>query len=235
MTESSLRGRSVAVIGASSGIGLAVANRAAALGALVRAGARRDIPENLANGVVYRTVDLREERSIFAFFAEVSRIDDIVLAAADLAWGSLRELDAAAIRSILEVKIVGYLMAVKAALPHMTSSSTVTMLSGVAAVRPTDGGLAVSAANGGVEAAARALAYELAPIRVNCVSPGITDTPLWPQHGDERRDQFAAIAAELPTGAIASAQQQADAIIHVMTNRAITGTTLQVDSGACVA
>jgi NAD(P)-dependent dehydrogenase (short-subunit alcohol dehydrogenase family) len=89
-----------------------------------------------------------------------------------------------------------------------------------------------AAVNGAIEALARALALELAPVRVNAVSPGWTDTPIWNAiAADARQERLDAMAARLPVRRIGQPSDVADAFLAVMRNPHVTGTVLHVDGG----
>ena len=91
----------------------------------------------------------------------------------------------------------------------------------------------LAAINGAVEALVRPLAAELAPVRVNGVSPGFVDTPWWNGMAeDDRRAYFARATEQLPTRRIATAEDVADAVVLAATNRNLTRTVIETDGGA---
>ena len=99
-------------------------------------------------------------------------------------------------------------------------------------VRPRPGSSVTAAANAAVEGLVGALALELAPVRVNAVSPGWMDTPLWDTiAGDRRAERLAEMAARLPVGRVARPTDVAEAFVALMDNAHITGTVLHVDGG----
>jgi NAD(P)-dependent dehydrogenase (short-subunit alcohol dehydrogenase family) len=103
-------------------------------------------------------------------------------------------------------------------------------MSGLYATRPAVGGAMAAAAVAGVEGMTRALALDLAPIRVNAVAPGLIKTPLWDAFGPQR-ETFAARAAKLPVGRIGRPEEVAEAVVFLMTNGFVTGTVLPIDGG----
>jgi NAD(P)-dependent dehydrogenase (short-subunit alcohol dehydrogenase family) len=110
--------------------------------------------------------------------------------------------------------------------------ASITFTSGIAAHRPGPGASMTAAVNGALEALARALALELAPIRVNVVCPGWTDTPLWDTiAADTRADRLAAMATRLPAGRIGQPPDIAQAFLALIRNGFITATVLHVDGG----
>jgi len=114
----------------------------------------------------------------------------------------------------------------------LSPTGSLTFTSGIAAYRPAARGSAVAAINGALASLAYALAIELGPIRVNVVSPGWVDSPLW-QHvaGDAREATLNAMAKRLPVGRIGHPEDIADAIRFLLRNGFATGTVLHVDGG----
>jgi NAD(P)-dependent dehydrogenase (short-subunit alcohol dehydrogenase family) len=115
----------------------------------------------------------------------------------------------------------------------MPAGGSITFVSGMAAERPSPGGSITGMVNGAINAMVRGLALELAPIRVNAVSPGWVDTPFWRQvASDERRESlFAAMREKLPTRRLATVDDVAQMIETAMDNRGVSGSTLYVDGG----
>ena len=109
---------------------------------------------------------------------------------------------------------------------------SIVLTSGVAATTPMRGGAATAAINGAVEALVRTLAVELAPVRVNAVSPGIIATPTWDAMAAEDRDaMFERLSGSLPAGRVGTAEDVAAGIWMLLTNDFVTGTVLPVDGG----
>ncbi|GLZ81240.1 hypothetical protein Afil01_60470 [Actinorhabdospora filicis] len=126
-------------------------------------------------------------------------------------------------------KVLGPLLLARYAPPGLES---MTITGGFNARRPAPGGSVIAAANGAIEALVRALAIELAPVRVNCLSPGWVDTDIWDSlAGDARGERLDAMGARLPVGRVASASDLAPAYLTLMRNPHITGTTLFADGG----
>jgi NAD(P)-dependent dehydrogenase (short-subunit alcohol dehydrogenase family) len=175
----------VVVIGGTSGIGLAVAQAAAAAGAQVFVGSRSEqsveralalLPAH-AHGL---SVDVTSGASMGAFFAGAGAFDHLVYTAGDeLVRGAIADYDPRQARDFFDVRLFRALDAVRLALPTLNGSGSVTLTSGAAAFRGGAGKLLGSTVSGAIITAARSLAVELAPIRVNVVAPGIVRTPLW--------------------------------------------------------
>jgi NAD(P)-dependent dehydrogenase (short-subunit alcohol dehydrogenase family) len=236
-----LDGNRVIIIGGSSGIGLETARLALAERASVTIAGRsverlRRAAESLvAPGKPDRiravVADVAEESSIQALFAGETRVDHVFVPAGELrpAGGDAMATELEGLRSILEVRLLGIARVVRQAKPRMESGS-ITLMSGLYSTRPAKGGAMAAAAVAGVEGMTRALALDLAPIRVNAVAPGLIDTPLWDSFGPQR-DAFAARAAKLPVGRMGRPDEVAEAVLFLMTNGFVTGTVLTIDGG----
>src|SRR3984957_11526444 len=234
-----LDGKRVVIIGGSSGIGLETARQALAQGALVPIAGRseerlRRATESISprdDRLRSTVADLSDESSIRSLFATEARVDHVFVPAGELRPGGADALkcDIDGLRSILEVRLLGVAHVVRQAKPKMEGGS-ITLMSGLYSTRPAAGGAMAAAAVAGVEGATRALALDLAPIRVNAVAPGLIETPLWDAFG-AHREAFVARAAKLPVGRIGRPEEVAAAVIFLMTNGFVTGTVLPIDGG----
>ena len=236
-----LDGKRVVIIGGSSGIGLETARLALGEGAFVTFAGRSEgrlqgAAASLdADGNPGRlrtvVVDIGDESSVQALFAGEMRVDHVFLPAGELrpAGADVLATELEGLRSILEVRLLGVARVVRHAKPRMESGS-ITLMSGLYSTRPATGGAMAAAAVAGVEGMTRALALDLAPIRVNVVAPGLIDTPLWDAFGPQR-EVFAARAAQLPVGRIGRPEEVAEAVMFLMTNGFVTGTVLAIDGG----
>ncbi|WP_067673802.1 SDR family oxidoreductase [Nocardia miyunensis] len=231
------------VVGGSSGMGLALARRLLAEGqAVTIAGRSRDRLDAVSAELAcdrLRTAqaDITREDSVRDLFGpwlieHTGRLDHVVVTAADMSagYGPLTQLPLADARAVVDAKVLGPWLVAKYAVPLL--SETLTVTSGIAAYRPAVGGTVVATANAALEGLVRALALELAPIRVNAVSPGWVDTPIWNGFAADTKDErLAAMAARLPGGRIGHPDDIADAFLAVLHNRFMTGTVLHVDGG----
>jgi NAD(P)-dependent dehydrogenase (short-subunit alcohol dehydrogenase family) len=232
-----LEGKRVVIIGGSSGIGLETARLALAEGALVTIAGRseerlRKAAQNLASDRMRSVVaDLSAESSIRSLFAKETRIDHIFVPAGELrpGGGDALKTEMEGLRSILEVRLLGVAHVVRQAKPRMDGGS-ITFMSGLYSTRPSAGGAIVAAAVAAVEGMTRALALDLAPIRVNAVAPGLIDTPLWDSFGAQR-DAIFSRAAKLPVGRAGRPEEVAAAVIFLMCNGFVTGAVLPIDGG----
>jgi NAD(P)-dependent dehydrogenase (short-subunit alcohol dehydrogenase family) len=238
----------VVIIGGSSGIGLETARLALVEGASVtiagRSGDRlrqaaarlessfRDDTGNEPSSRLHTVVaDIAEESSIRSLFGDATRVDHIFVPAGELRPGSADVLNAdlESLRSILDVRLLGVAYVVRHARPSMDGGS-ITLMSGRYATRPAPGGAMAAAAVAGVEGMTRALALDLAPIRVNAVAPGPIETPLWDSFGAQR-EAILARSARLPVGRIGRPEEVAEAVLFLMCNGFVTGTILPIDGG----
>ncbi|MBF6170611.1 SDR family oxidoreductase [Nocardia blacklockiae] len=226
------------VIGGGSGMGHALAHRLLTAGHEVTIAGRSTARLEAAAATLpgerlhLRQVDIADETSVERLFAGFAALDHVVVTAADMSagYGPLQELPLAAARTVLDIKVLGPWLVAKHAAPLLTGSLTVT--SGIAAYRPAVGGSTVATANAALEGLVRALALELAPVRVNAVSPGWVDTPIWEQFaGDAKDERLAAMAARLPVARVGRPDDLAAAFHAVLTNEFLTGTVLHVDGG----
>ena len=126
-------------------------------------------------------------------------VDHLFVSAAPGRPGPLRDQDLAAARSFVDGKLLGTWMCARYAAPLMTAGGSMTFITGVAAVRPPGNAAMVTAAFAAVEALAPALALELAPVRVNVIRPGYTDSEMWGDLSQDARDGLRArVSAAMP-------------------------------------
>jgi NAD(P)-dependent dehydrogenase (short-subunit alcohol dehydrogenase family) len=148
----------------------------------------------------------------------------------DIARGTLPELQRTDLQLSLDTKVLGPLMFAKYFAPQMNTSGSFVLFSGIHAFKAKVGYLSVGITNGAVDFLARYLAVELAPIRVNAVSPGVIDTGAWDAIGEEgKRAYFEHISAANPVGRIGTAEDVAQAVVFAMTNTFMTGVMLKID------
>jgi len=230
-----LQDKTVVVVGRGSGIAHAIALRARDEGARVivasRHGARLADAYNGLD-VTVETVDLTDDSSIAALAARVGPVDHVVSTASARARGKLADLDRKALQLSFDTKVIGPAMLAKHFAQQMNSGGSFVLFSGVNAFKVNVGYLGVAITNGAVDFLTRSLAVELAPIRVNTISPGVIDTGAWDALGSEgKRDYFEQIATTNPVGRIGTSDDVADAVLFAMTNSFLTGVTLKVDGG----
>jgi len=231
----SLQGQCVVVVGRSGGIARAVTLLARSEGAEVVV-AGRD-PSALAaqyndEGITVDTVDVTDDDSIAALAGRVGQIDHVVSTVSARARGTLAELDRSKLQLSFDTKVIGPAMLAKHFAPRMAEGGSLVLFSGVNAFKINVGYLGVAITNGAVDFLTRSLAVELAPIRVNAISPGVIDTGAWDSLGtDGKRDYFAEVGASNPARRIGTVDDVAEAVLFALTNSFLTGVTLKVDGG----
>jgi NAD(P)-dependent dehydrogenase (short-subunit alcohol dehydrogenase family) len=230
-----LQGAHVVVVGGSSGIGLATAQLAKREGATVTIAGRS--PERLAEaqrtlGEVRTVVaDITDAATIQDIFQGINRVDHVVISAGTLGNGRIVQNDMATLRRIVDERLFGVVHVVRQAAPHMQQGS-ITCTSGSLSSRPRLGTAMFTAMLAAVEALTPALALELAPIRVNAVTPGLIDTPLLnAAYGAERDTLVQNRAAALPGKRIGTSADVAHLMLMLMTNAYVNGAVLHIDGG----
>ncbi|MDC8757558.1 SDR family oxidoreductase [Janthinobacterium fluminis] len=228
--QSAFTGKNVVVVGGTSGIGRAVALAARAAGATVTVIGRS---ARGGDGIAAVAADITDPAALARAFGGIGGIDALVLTSgARVGSTRLAELGMDEIQLAFDVKVYGYLSAVKAALPHLAPDASVTLTSGLLSRKFGAGGLLKSMVNAAVEAMAKNLAKELAPRRVNVVSPGVTDTELWGESGAEARvAAMGRIGAGLPVGRVGQAGEVAQAYLLAMANGFMSGAVIDVEGG----
>jgi NAD(P)-dependent dehydrogenase (short-subunit alcohol dehydrogenase family) len=232
--ETTLKGRSVLVIGRESGIARAVVQAVREAGANVVVASRDQ--EALAaaydGDVIAETVDVTDEASVAALAERIGTIDHVVSTASARARSPLADIQPAVVVQSLLTKVLGPILLAKHFAPRMPQDGSFVFFSGLTAQKPSPGMLAVAATNGGVDAVARALAFELAPIRVNAVSPGTIDSGAYDALGDQKKAELFATRAESnPARRVGVPDDAARAVIYALTSGFTTGSTLSVDGG----
>jgi NAD(P)-dependent dehydrogenase (short-subunit alcohol dehydrogenase family) len=238
---SSFEGRRVMVVGGSSGMGLALCEALLRQGAHVhmvgRSGARLEAARQqlrAAGTPVLYAADVTLEDEVRRLFASAGPLDHLVCTAADIrgAYELLPDLQLEPLERAWRSKVLAPLLLAKHAAPALREGGSITFTSGIAAYRPRPKGVAVAAINAALEGLVRALAVELAPLRVNAVSPGWVRTPIWQDVAGAQTDRLLAEqAARLPAGRVGTAEDIAHAMLFLMGNGYTTGTVLHVEGG----
>ena len=234
-----LNGKRIVVLGGSSGIGLAIAQAASREGAAVVIAssnrARLDkalatLPTN-AEGLV---ADLGDEAAVRALFGKLGAFDHLAFTAGEaLQLAPLADIDVAAARQFFSLRYWGAFLAAKYGAGSIRPGGSIVFTSGIAGQRPRAGWALGASICSAMEGLTRALAVELAPIRVNIVSPGVVRTPLWGGMTDEDRENlYRQTAAALPVGHVGDAAEIAEAYLYLMRQSYGTGQVVVVDGGA---
>jgi NAD(P)-dependent dehydrogenase (short-subunit alcohol dehydrogenase family) len=234
-----LNGARFLIVGGSSGIGLAIAAAAVEAGASVTIASRSKTKLDAAlvkvgNSVRAVVLDSADDAAIEHFFTTEEAWDHVVVSAAQTASGPVRTLPLRDAKSAMESKFWGSYRIARAA--KINEGGSITFISGFLSVRPSATSVLQGAINAALEALARGLALELAPIRANAVSPGLIATPLWSGMADEKREaMFAGAAQRLPARRVGEAEDIANAVLFLAKTSFATGSTVRVDGGGAIA
>jgi NAD(P)-dependent dehydrogenase (short-subunit alcohol dehydrogenase family) len=234
-----LAGKRVVVLGGSSGIGLATAQAVAREGGSVVIASSRQarVDEALAvlpAGAEGHAANLADEAAMQALFSRLGAFDHLAFTAGEaLQLGSLETTDVATARGFFDLRYWGAFMAAKYGSGNIRPGGSIVFTSGIAGQRPRAGWALGASICSAMEGLTRALAVELAPVRVNIVSPGIVKTPLWSGMAEaEREAQYKAMAQNLPVGHVGEPEEIAEAFLYLMRQGYATGQVLAVDGGS---
>ncbi len=231
-----LNGKKIVVVGGSSGIGLSTAALCKEQGARVTIASRSRQKLDAAAaklGVEAREVDVTADASVEALFAALGEVDHVVVSAAQLRAGPFKTQSMDDARATMESKFWGAWRVARTA--KFAADGSLTLVSGFLSIRPRPNSAIVGAANGALDALARSLAIDLAPVRVNAVSPGIIDTPIraaMPE--DARRAMLQQIASGLPVRRVGLGEDIARQILAFITNGFATGSVVTIDGGGSI-
>lgn len=232
-----VNGQTVLVVGAGGGIGRATAEAFARAGARVVAAGRPGAALDAAArsiGAEAAALDFTDDVAVETFFKERDVFDHVVVAAASTKTGAVGTLPLVDARAAMDSKFFGAYRIARAA--RIRNGGSLTFVSGFLSTRPSATSVLQGAINAALEALARGLALERAPVRVNAVSPGLVDTPLYAaMRAEEREAMFARVAGKLPARRVGQPGDIAEAILFLAVNPFATGSTVTVDGGGTIA
>src|SRR3954453_17643375 len=239
MLDTQFEAQRIVILGGTSGIGLATAERAAADGATVivasSSAERIDAAlERLPASAEGYTVDVRREEQVRDLFNRLGGFDHLAFTAGEtLRIGAIADTDLEAARLALDVRLWGAYAAVKHAVPHLRTGGSIVLSSGIAGSRPEPNWTGGASICGALDALTRALAVELAPIRVNAVAPGVVRSDLWREMSEEERAAVYDLLSEaLPVGRVGEVGDIAQTFLYLMRNGYSSGTIVTVDGGS---
>ena len=233
--SNALQDKTVVVVGRGSGIARAVAMLAHDEGArVIVAGRDKAKLADAYDGVdiTAESVDVTDDTSIGALADRLGPVDHVVSTASARARGKLADLERRDLQLSFDTKVIGPTMLAKHFAQQMNPGGSFVLFSGVNAFKVNVGYLGVAITNGAVDFLTRSLAVELAPIRVNTISPGVIDTGAWDALGEDGKgNYFEHISSSNPARRIGTSEDVAGAVLFAMTNSFLTGVTLKVDGG----
>lgn len=226
------------IIGGTAGIGLAIAKALVAADVSVTIGGRgaervKEIARSIGPSATGVHIDLEDSSSIKAALSAGGSIDHLILTAMYGPNLSIKTIDYAEAARASRVKIVGYVEAINTALPKLKPTSSIVLFGGLAKANPYPGSTMVSIVNGGTLGMVRTLAVELAPIRVNGISPGlVVDSPRWIKRANEGgQAAIDAMMARTPSRRLATVEDIVHGVFFLLDNRAANGIDLELDGG----
>ena len=222
------------VFGGTSGIGLATCEQLVEKGADVIAISRDPSKASSVkhNRLSFESCDVRIEEDVKKIFEKNAPFDILVSAATggSRAAGPFLEMDMLGFKSSFD-KLWGYANIVRYGTNYLSSDGTIVLVSGAPARRMKPGQIALSAVGGAVENLVRGVAKEIAPKRINSVSPGLIDTPMFSQEGEDRKIFLNSLTEANTIKRAGKPEEVAKGIIFVIENEFVTGTTVDVDGG----
>ena len=228
-----ISGKKALVFGGTSGIGLAATKQLADLGATVVAISRDpskagDVP----SGVTLEACDVRDREAMQQLFAKHAPFDILISAATggDRALGPFLQMDMDGFAGSFD-KLWGYANVARFGAEHLSENGSIVLVSGSPARKAKPGQICLSAVGGAIEAFVRALAPEIAPKRINTVSPGTIDTPMSALTGAKRDEHFERLTTPHLIPRAGQPDEVAKAIVFMVQNDFVTGTTIDVDGG----
>ncbi|MDB4922537.1 SDR family oxidoreductase [Mucilaginibacter sp.] len=238
-SNQTLQGKRIIILGGSSGLGLATAKATSAEGAsvVIVSGNQQRIDNalnELPEGSTGFAVDLGKEENIKAFFEQAGSFDHLVYTAGEnLTLHTINETNIDEARTFFNLRYWGAFTAVKYGAPHINAGGSISLTSGTASARPGSGWSIASSICGAMEGFVRAMAVELAPIRVNSVVPGVIKTNLWGGLSDaDREGLYKSQADALLLKRVGEAEDIALAFIYLMKQQFGTGQNITIDGGA---
>jgi len=228
----------IVITGGASGIGLALARTVAQQGgkAILMSRSQEKLDRaaaELGDCAETHVLDVTDEHAVAARFQDMETFDHLVTAAAGTARGNVLDLDVSTARALFESKYWGQYCCVKYGAPRIKPGGSIALFSGWISRKPAAGISTLAAIDAAIEALARTLSLELAPIRVNAVCPGVIETPVWDARltPEQQHDFFATVGKSLPVGRAGTPEDVAQAVAYLLTNGYTTGSVLDVDGG----
>ncbi|MBS3903884.1 MAG: SDR family oxidoreductase [Simkania sp.] len=228
----------VVIMGGSSGIGLATAERLAkgSYQVIIASRSKEKIDralKRIKGNVLGYPVDFTNPEALELFFQIIESLDHLIcVGAGEAAWGSFPDIKTLELKQGFENKFWGYFYSAQAALKNMKKKGSITFVIGGACRCAIPGTSGVAAVNGAILSMGLTMAREVAPIRVNLIAPGVTNTPIYDyMPTEEKTSFFKQVGNSLPVGRIGEPDDIAKAMEFVIGNGYLTGAVIDVDGG----
>lgn len=235
---SNLENKTVVIIGGSQGIGLDTAKEAIAKGAKVTIASRsleklKQAKKYLNDNVSIYQLDGSKEEEVKTFFEGFDKINHLVVSSSGGYGGSIKELDMEAAKALFDSKLWVQMNAVKHASPKMDKGASITLFSGIVSKKAIVGQMPYTGVGGAVESLGKMLALELAPVRVNVITPGFIHTTAWDAYmpEDQQKEFFNGFAESLPVKQVGVANDVTKGVLFFMESDYVTGAVLDIDGG----
>lgn len=234
-----LGGTRVLVVGGSAGIGLATARLASELGAEVTIASRSrerlaQVVNSLGNSLAAREVDVTSDASVQALFADGTEWDHVIVTGSQVTIQPVKALPIDTAKAAFDSKFWGFYRVAKFA--NIKPRGSLSVLTGFLGTRPAAGRALMGAINAALDNLVKGLALELKPVRVNAVSPGMTNSTMWADMADDARSaMFAKAASTYPAGRIGEPDEIARQLLLLAATGFATGSVVLLDGGASIA
>lgn len=228
-----IKNKKAIIFGGTSGIGLAAARQLAAEGAEVIAVSRNpDRAGDVGDNIHLAKCDVLDREGLKALFEKHAPFDILISSATGGARprGPFLEMDLDGYQASF-AKLWGYANVVRIGAEYMSEAGSIVLVSGSPARKAKPGQVALSSVGGAVEAFVKATAPEIAPKRLNVVSPGVIDTPMFEAQGEQRRELHRNMTGKNAIPRAGTSDEVAQAIVFMVRNDFVTGTTIDVDGG----
>ncbi len=229
--------KKIVIIGGSSGIGLGIAKACVAANGEVIIASRnphklKEAQKSIGKELLSYALDISNPEQLARFFKKIGRFDHLLTPAAAVSWGPFSQMSAADEQASFNSKFWGQYYSAKLGFSEINPGGSIVFFAGCWSQRPILGAAIPASINAAIEGLGRALALELSPLRVNVISPGIIDTPVFStMSAAERKKFFEQKAKSLPVKKIGKPEDVAMTAIYLMTNPYMTGSTIYVDGG----
>ncbi|WP_273212352.1 SDR family oxidoreductase [Runella zeae] len=234
-----LKNQKVIILGGSSGLGLATAQAAAAEGAevVIVSSNQQRIDKALQTLPVNSkgfSVSLDKEENIKTFFEMIGNFDHLVYTAGEnISMSMVDDTEIEKGKDFFTIRFWGAFAAIKYGKPHINEGGSINLMSRNFGQRPATGYSLGATICGAMDAFTRAMAVELAPIRVNNIAAGIIDTNLWNNMNEaDREGFFNHLENTLLLKRVGQPEDIAQAFVYLMKQSYTTGQSLIIDGGA---